>query len=303
MKEMYHSSTAKNTVKISLKSKGRTFDIYFQLNDNPVQNLWQQTQIQKNNFFTFPMTNIGLEKNLEKLNYCLNSIGKESLTLPIDQYLLNQIHAEFTDSKNSDSQVWQMINLYIHNIENTKNDPFVDYNCSVTFIRQPETDIFPILEEYKLWLTTEHHWGDLILGYGTLGKDYIEICKDNDTTDELALQNSINSETCLFFHLENPYRKFEEKNFYPWAKSKNINLNNLNNLSLGKYILGQIIITEIFLDFHPNISDWYVPNHICKLRWNKEFLGSDTEVTAIDFFDSDMYYNSVIKHSKLDSII
>ena len=299
---MYRSAEGKNTAKITLLSQGRKFDIYFQLNDNPVQHIWQKKQRDKREYFTFPMANLGVEENLKQLNYYLKLIDQPQLLFPIDQNLLNQLHAQFTRSNNN-SEAWQMINLFIHNIENTKNDPFVEYNCSVNFIRQPEIDSALIEEEYKLWLTTEHKWGDLILGYGTLGKDYLEISKDNDTLDELALQRTVSTETCLFFHLENPYKKFGEKQFYPWAKSKKIILDNLNNLSLGKYILGQIIITDIFLDFHPTISDWYVPNHICKLNWNKEYIGSDTRVIECSFFDSDMYYDSMIKHSNLDSIL
>lgn len=302
MKEIYRNKKCKNTAKITFKSKGRTVSVYFQLNDNPVQHTWQNKQTEKLQFYTYPMTNVGLENIVKKLNELVEIVKEEKISYPPSQDQLNYLHSKFVEEKSKNEKAWQMINLLIHNLEHAKNDPFIDYNCSVYFIREPEDNFVPIKEEYKLWLTTEHRWGDLILGYGTLGKDWLEIFKGNDHIDELAIQSTVSTETCMFFHVENPYKKFDEKEFYPWAKINNVNLDSLNNLSLGKYILGQIIITEEFLSYNPNISDWYVPNHICKLNWNKEFIGPDTEVISIDFFDSDMYYESLMQHSKLSTI-
>jgi hypothetical protein len=67
--------------------------------------------------------------------------------------------------------------------------------------------------------------------------------------------------------------------------SNDVPLDNLNQLSLGLYLLGEIIITDAFLDFHPTASDWYVPNHICKLSWNRDVLGHNTLIKKIKFFN------------------
>jgi hypothetical protein len=248
------------------------------------------------------MNNLGIKYTVEKLNHYLELVNQKKISYPVEQKDLNYLHSKFVKEKFKNEKIWSMINLLIHSLENIKEDPFLEHNCSIHFVKDPDPQLTEIKEEHKLWITTEHKWGDLILGYGTLGKDWLEIYKGNDSMDELVLQSTINSETCIFFHVENPYRKFDEKNFYPWAVNNNVNLDNLNNLSFGRYILGQIIITDDFLSFHPTVSDWYVPNHICKLKWNKEFVRSDTEITSIEFFDSDMYYESIINHSKFSTL-
>jgi len=76
-----------------------------------------------------------------------------------------------------------------------------------------------------------------------------------------------------------------------------IPLDNLNKLSLGRYLLGEVIITDTFLTFHPVTSDWYVPNHICKLTWNKEMLKDDATVTNIQFYNSNLYFETLMKHT------
>jgi hypothetical protein len=82
---------------------------------------------------------------------------------------------------------------------------------------------------------------------------------------------------------------------------KNVSLDNLNKLALGRYVLGHVIITDEFLKFNPNISDWYVPNHKCKLEWNKQMIDADARVVDVEFFDSDMCFETLVKHGCLDN--
>ncbi len=248
------------------------------------------------------MSDINVDLALEKLNYYLDLVGVTKIHKPVDNIKLNHLHSLFVKLENEAPETWQTINLLIHNIENLIDDPIPEYNRAINFVKDYESKV-PIKEEYKLWLTTEFKWGDLLLGYGTRGKEWLEISRNNDNLDELVLQTTISSETHIHFHPENPYRRFEEKDFYYWAKSKNVNLENLNNIALGNYILGQIIITDDFLSYHNNLGDWYIPNHICKLNWSREFIGNDVTVRAIDFFDSDMYFDHMLKHSKLLEIM
>lgn len=303
MKEFFKNRVRKNTAKITLKSKNKIFSVYFHLNDNPVQHLWQKIHTENKKLSTRPMANMRSESILFLLNSYLKKVGANGMFLPISQKILNDLHSKFVHQGNNFNQEWQMINILIHRLEDNLDDPFIEYDCDINFVTIPNETYFPIKEEYKLWLNTEHRWGDLILGFGTLGKDWLDIFKDNDNFDDLNIQSTVSSETRIFFHLENPYRRFEEKEFYLWAKNNKVPLDNLNFLSLGKYILGQIIITEEFLSFNPNISDWYVPNHVCKLNWNKEFIGDDLEVLNVDFFNSDMYYESLINHANISSLL
>jgi hypothetical protein len=104
------------------------------------------------------------------------------------------------------------------------------------------------------------------------------------------------------FPVANPFTKYTEKQFYKWAKTTDIDvpLNNLNALSLGRYVLGEIIITEPMIDFHPAVSDWYVPNHRCKLKWNKKIASSS--VKSIEFLNSDLYFKTIMEHANLESL-
>lgn len=295
MRDLFYNSKGFNTAAISFISNNKTHTVYFQLNDNPIQHCWQEMHINNKDIETQPMENIGIHLLSRKLKEHLKKVNILDYT-EFNQESLNTIHNLFVQRKEENPDTWQMINLLVHKIEAAIDDPYVEYNSSIHFNKSKESFV-DIKEEDKLWLVTDFKWGDLLLGYGTLGKDYLEIFECNDDFTDLNVQSTINSEGIIFFHVENPLHKHSEKFFYPWAKEKSVSLDNLNDLSLGRYILGQIIITEELINFHPNVSDWYVPNHKCKLDWNNKIVGSDTKVTNIEFFDSDLYYHSIKEHS------
>ncbi len=93
--------------------------------------------------------------------------------------------------------------------------------------------------------------------------------------------------------------------FYNWAlnTSNLVPKDNLNALGLGKYPLGQIIITDILLDFHNKASDWYVPNHQCKLLWNKNFFNKTVNILEISFKNTDMLYETYVRDSGSKGIL
>jgi hypothetical protein len=99
--------------------------------------------------------------------------------------------------------------------------------------------------------------------------------------------------------------KDEKNRFYKWANTTitDVPVGNLNQLALGRYYLGTIIITEELLNYHATASDWYVPNHKCKLMWSKEIISANTVVKSVEFFDSDMYYNTLIEHTQYNTLI
>lgn len=301
MLDRFNNNSGKNTMALTISSKGRSFILHYHLANNPVQFHWQTLYANSEKFV------MGLSPRLSSKEILLriNEIANTSIEEPITQDQLNDLHRQFVLHANAgiDHYNWQKVNLLIHLLEDKLRETVLkDSNGSLRFFMDPEPVYIPLKEEYKLWLTTEKQWGDLLLGYATTGKGWWEISQDNDVADDLNVQKHIGSETLAIFQPESVFCKDVENRFYKWAKSANtpVPLNNLNKLALGRYYLGNIIISDVLLEYHNIPSDWYVPNHACKLNWTKEFIGSDATVTSVDFFDSDMYFKTLLKHTGLN---
>jgi hypothetical protein len=304
IKKMFYNSSGFNTAEIMLETASGPVSLYYHLNDNPVQHIWQQIHKDSTKFIMGIVYGKTLEELVAEINKLLKKTNRPILEIPVSQEQLNKLHNSFVEKSEKESSDDELkINLLIHAIE-SKNNFLTEYDSSTKFYKDPDNVRIPIKEEYKLWLVNESKWGQLLLGFATLGKSWNEIVKTNDNLDDLNLQTTISSETVMVFNADYPFLKIPEKRLYEWANASkyNIPLNNLNQLSLGSYLLGEIIITDTFLNFHPNIGDWYVPNHSCRLSWNKEVLGCNAEVKKINFFNSDMFFNTLIKHAKLESI-
>jgi hypothetical protein len=297
MKRMFHNSVGKNTAVITCENRTGIFKLHFHLYDNPVQHIWQEIHLNNKNIITGIHQGENFDTLLEKLNYNCSQGGIKTLEKPITQKKLNWLHNQFVLSKKS--KYWDEINHLIHRLEIKINSPLSDFNSSVKFYAEKEKFI-PIKEEYKIFLNTKVSWGNLELGYGTLGKDWLDISYNNDDDTDLAIQNKISSETRLVFSPEQITNVWEEQEFYKWAKHTHLNvpIDNLNSLSLGRYILGQIIITDTLLNFHNIPNDWYVPNHKCKLLWNREIFTSDTKIIKIEFKNTNLLFETVTSHAK-----
>jgi len=304
IKEMFYNSTGFNTAEIIVDTVTGPLSLFYKLNDNPVQHAWQQLHSDSKKFTMGVSHGKSLEELVNDINLLLKKTNRPALDFPIVEEQLNKLHNSFTlHSKNKVPEDEFKINLLIHAIE-TKNNFLTEYDSSTKFYKDPDLTRIPIKEEYKLWLINENKWGHLLLGFGTLGKSWNDIVKSNDNLHDLNIQTDISSETKMVFNADYPFLKCSENKLYKWAKdsSYRVPLDNLNQLALGLYLLGEIIITDTFLNFHPNASDWYVPNHYCKLSWNKEILGHNATVKSIRFFNSDMYFDTLTNHAKLGSL-
>lgn len=300
MKEFYHSSIGCNTAVIQCRNNNAVFNLHYHLYNNPVQHIWQSIHTAGAGIKTSNLATKTLETLLQDLKQCCDDVGV-SMPSTVDQQYLNKLHNDYVLSNKSNS--WYKINDLIHAVEGKISNPFRDYDLSIGFYSLQEQYI-PIKEEYKIFLDTDIKWGRLDLGYGTLGKDWIDISKNNDSVDDFSLQTTISSETIMSFCVEPGVIGVNAARFYNWSKDKdNIPFNHLNNLALGRYPLGQLIITDTLLSFHSNPSDWYVPNHRCKLAWNKEIFNASTEVLNISYENTDMLYNSFVKHSDAAGIL
>jgi hypothetical protein len=149
-------------------------------------------------------------------------------------------------------------------------------------------------EEDKLYLISGVKWGGLYLGYNTLGKDWLNIAKDNDVEvverKMVKPQRRFAAETWLNFggdasHVESV------KTFYNWVNSlpiklrQNVPIDDLNELTLGRLALGEVIINDVFLRYEPNRYYWQVPNHPCKYKWNTEVFNTFEKIIKIEFYE------------------
>jgi len=301
MKEFYHNKIGYNTAVIKCKKQDTVFDLHYHLYDNPVQHIWQKMHLENNNIRVCNFNLLSFDDLVDELTTCCIEVNAE-LPKQVNQDYLNRLHNHFVP--NYENKVWDRINDLIHAIESKLNNPFHKYDSSLT-LNLVEEQFAPIKEEYKIFLDTDIKWGRLNLGYGTLGKDWINIAKDNDTLDDLSIQSTINSETLMSFCVEPGIPLVDNIKFYNWAlnTSNLVPKDNLNALGLGKYPLGQIIITDILLDFHNKASDWYVPNHQCKLLWNKNFFNKTVNILEISFKNTDMLYETYVRDSGSKGIL
>lgn len=298
MKDLFYNTQGCNTACITIDSNGKTLELYYHLYDNPVQHLWQGIHKDTTSIKTGISTGTSLQVLLEQTNELLVKVGLEKINESVTQDELNKLHNKFVHSNNSPE--WLQLNPLVHIIEGKLKSPFPDCQATVNFFSNNECKI-PIKEEYKIFLTHERKWGSLLLAYATVGKDYFDLFSDNDDPTDLEIQKYITSETLLTFEGDYAFETSISCQFYKWAKNSpyDIPLDNLNKMSLGLYTLGNIIITDSFLNFHPIIGDWYIPNHKCRLTWNRDVLGANAIIKNIRFFNSDLYYNTQVEHTKL----
>ena len=298
MKNLFYNTQGCNTACITIDSNGKTLELYYHLYDNPVQHLWQDIHKNTTSIRTGISAGTSLQELIEQTNKLLEKVGIKKINENVTQQELNKLHNKFVHS--DASHEWLELNPLVHMIEGKLKSPFPDAQATINFFSNNDCKI-PIKEEYKIFLTHERKWGSLLLGYATLGKDYFDLCSDNDDITDLATQQYITSETLLTFEGDYAFETSISCQFYNWAKksSYDIPLDNLNKLSLGLYSLGNIIITDVFLKFHPVVGDWYIPNHRCRLTWNKDVLTANAVVKNIQFFNSDLYYNTQFEHTQV----
>jgi hypothetical protein len=148
----------------------------------------------------------------------------------------------------------------------------------------------PVKDEDKLYLEYGLSWGKLYLGYNTLGKDWFAVAKDNDidvvARDMVKPQKRFAAETWLNFNADHvPVQTISF--FQKWVKSlppelqKKVPYHNLNEMSLGRMVIGELIIDGNFLKYDPNPLHWKAYRHPSKLKWNHEVLTTFRSVESI----------------------
>lgn len=277
-----------------------------------------------------PMFMQTLNDIVRKINaYYDKELPLFSNTIEIDRNKLNFLHEEFelygarhaeaidtnTYSTKDDTwynrpfsvdfhETWLKLNEYIHQTESALACSIEDpvFTCAVQFY--PFEQGCLVNPEDKLFLTTDLNWGDLLLGYNTLGKDYMDTCWDNDvrviTNHQIKVQEYFSTEVYLNFSF-NHYKKSTEEHFWNWYRKLDISTQKLipihdrNALSLGRYYLGSVIFDQAFLDLHPNYDDWKNGNKDLRNKWNLEVFSKIEKVTKIEVIDLNDYLKECSK--------
>ena len=191
-------------------------------------------------------------------------------------------------------QLWLDLNQWIHITEGVMTDSdYPNFSCLIQYIPFVEQGA-PIDPEDKLFLDHSPKWGQLYLGYNTLGKDYMHAYCDDDkrviTNNQVKVQKYLSTEVWLNFSkdtLDAPHKEFELR-LYNWWKSIEGNppFVNIDELALGRYYLGEISFDDTFLNFHPVYEDWLVPNSDIRRRWNLTVFSKIVKATGVKIIDA-----------------
>ena len=261
-------------------------------------------------------------KDLNYILNTLNEVSKKinqeyDRPLPIfsdstllDTTVLNCLHEEFEfygtridelsirlDFSQKLHNNFLLLNELIHIIEDLvrsadgESRPVPTMSVLIDF--HPQSEFCEIKDIDKLYLRTDFHWGGIYLGYNTLGKDWLKVAHDNDIEvierDMIKPQSRFSAESWINFGsddwLNHNIIKFEKwyNMLSPDLQSK-VPIDNLNTLSLGRFIIGHIVFDEYyFLKYHNNYSDWSSPNHPIKKKWNEEVFSTFRKIKKIGF--------------------
>jgi len=73
-----------------------------------------------------------------------------------------------------------------------------------------------------------------------------------------------------------------ELQFYQWWKTLgNVPFPSIDELSLGRYYIGEISFDQTFLDFHPVYEDWLIPNSDIRKEWNLKVFSKIVKATGV----------------------
>jgi hypothetical protein len=248
----------------------------------------------------------------QQLNDVAENINAEyDLALPVfenvnmlDETTLNEMHRQFEVygtrinedliPSNSLHDNFLLLNELIHAYEDILHgDHSRTPSMSVLVDYYPQTEFYPILERDKLHLTTQFMWGGVYLGYNTLGKDWLKVAYDNDLDvikrGMVKPQTRFSAETWINFGADD-WTNYNVASFERWYLTLPTELqalvpiDNLHDLSLGRYRIGQVLINkDYFLKYHPNKQDWLSYNHPIKKQWNEEVFSTFTEIIKIRY--------------------
>jgi len=232
---------------------------------------------------TFPDKDVFSLDELNELHHMFEDYGDEQSNLEYDQSL-----------HNSFLKLNEIIHTYEHALEDIPDAEFPDMSAVIDYY--PQKFFIDIQERDKLFLVFNHRWGELYLGYNTLGKDWLTAASDNDI--DLVARKQVRPQ-CRFaaeFWL-NFTRDCDSSTkmqlFDKWYDSldpelqETVPINNLNELTLGKFLIGEVIIDNYFLKYDPKKINWKVPGGPAQSKWNREVFSTFRKIENIEIFECD----------------
>jgi hypothetical protein len=293
---------------VFLDKNDRSHSLYYRLYDSSLAERWLSITYknQETNKQLFSKFTNRTWKDLPDITKTFNElIGKinSNYDRPLTQYSkldtdkLNHLHEEFevygdrieelrAAGKYTEERHQQFLRLneQIHLVEDvlkTKTRPWPSFAMLYDYV--PQEHHMPIKPEDKFWLRPGLQWGKIYLGYNTLGKDWLKVQTDNDLEvierDMVRPQERFAAESWLNFGPDQDHN-FNLVKFYYWYQTLSPELQakvpiyDQDKLTLGRFVLGELIIDDYFLEFHNLEEDWMTPRHPCKLKWNLEVFST-----------------------------
>jgi hypothetical protein len=305
---------------------GELHRLSYNIYDSDLAQRWvqltKQNQADPEKYIHTSFTNISynqISSVREKLTDCLNRINSVyDAPLPLYEELaelstpeLNYLHEEFEQYGDRSEELmvstkwWSnqlhedflLLNELIHLHEDllfVKTDPFP--NMAVLYDYYPQGLHMPILERDKLWLNPLKKWGELCLGYNTLGKDWMKVVHDNDLEvierDQVRPQERFAAEAWLNFGPDSnetwEFRKIEK--WYlalPKRLQDKVPINDLNKLTLGRFKIGKLHVDQEFVDRYGGDLNEYLHINTSKSKkdWNENVFSTFVTLKKVQFYD------------------
>lgn len=306
-----------------LDNLNKIHKIRFYIYKTSLANRWKKMVLEnqeKNRILNYKFTNTTydkIDKVRKNLNSCVEIINQTyDKQLPIfedvevlDTDILNYLHEEFEIYGDripelTNPVVWWTkelhdqflrLNELIHlheDVIKSKDAQFA--NMALLFDYYPQELFSPILERDKLYLKADLQWGKVYLGYNTLGKDWLKVHVDNDIDvvkrGQVRPQKRFAAETWINFGPDgSPYYQYQS--FEQWYLNLDkelqhlVPIDDLNQLCLGRFIIGEVILDQYFLSFDPIKENWLLPSGDTKKRWNHEIFSTFQQIIKIDIND------------------
>ena len=297
--------------------------LYFHIIDSDLSHRWiqatKENQNRKDKYLTSIFTNTvykDIDRVRNRLTDVINRINEvydEPLpTYPeveeLDTFHLNYLHEEFERYGDRMQELmdrgshWSAdmhedfleLNEVIHLHEDVLKSKTAEFpNMAVLYDYYPQEIHYPIKESDKIWLTPELKWGELYLGYNTLGKDWFKVMCDHDLEvierEKVRPQQRFDAEAWMNFgpDIDSWWSNLQLEQWYnklPVELQRKVPINNLNKLCYGRYRIGWLIVDETFVyKYGGDIEDYKKPRSQAKLDWNYNVFSTFEKIVSVEF--------------------
>ena len=298
--------------------------LLYNIHDNDLAQRWiqitKQNQAQSGSYLNARITNVGygqIDLVRGRLDECIKSINTQyDQPLPLysdikelTTHELNYLHEEFerygdrhlrgelgtrwnTAMHNDFLKLNELIHLYEDVLTSKEKESF-NLRMAMLWDYYPQGLHLPIEERDKLHLEKDLKWGGLYLGYNTLGKDWMKVCQDNDIDvierDQVRPQRRFAAETWANFgpDVDPGITGFLFESWWktlPQSLQSRVPINNLNELTLGRFRIGTLNTGDYFIRQYGGTKDAYIAHrHPIKAEWNRDVFSTFTKLIDVNF--------------------